>query len=49
MSSNDIVTAVEIGKNGWAFFWPLLLVLEFGSSRLDLAPWQKVDLATLSV
>jgi len=32
-----------------AIFWPL--VVEFGSflavSGLDLAPWQKVDLATL--
>jgi len=50
LSSFDFVVADNFGKNGWPFFWPL--VLEFGSflavSGLDLTPWQKVDLATLS-
>jgi len=30
-----------------ALFWPL--ILEFGFSGLDLAPWKKADLATLLV
>jgi len=29
MGSYDFVTADKGGKNGWPFFWPL--VLEFGS------------------
>jgi len=49
MGSYDFVTADKFGKNGWSFFWPH--ILEFGSflafSGLDLALWQKVDLATL--
>jgi len=49
MGSYDFVTVDKFGKNGWSFFWPR--VLDFGSflafSGLDLAPWQKVDLATL--
>jgi len=49
LSSFDFVTADNFGKNGWLFFWHL--VLEFVSfltvSGLDLAPWQKLDLATL--
>jgi len=50
MSSYDFVTANKFGKIGWPFFWPHFL--EFGSflaiSGLDLAPWQKVDQATLT-
>jgi len=50
MCSYDFVTADKFGKNGWPFFWSL--VLEFGSflslAGLDMAPWQKVDLTTLS-
>jgi len=49
MGSYNFATADKFGKNGWPFFCPL--VLEFDSfltlSRLDLAPWQKVDPATL--
>jgi len=49
MGSDDFVTADKSEKNGWPFFWPF--VLEFGSfwhfSGQNLAPWQKVDLATL--
>jgi len=49
MGSHDLVTADIFGQNGWPFLWPHFL--EFGSflalSGLDLASWQKVDLAAL--
>ena len=51
MGSYDFITVDKFGKNSWTFFWSL--VLEFDSflalSGLDLAPWQKVDLATLGI
>jgi len=49
MGSYDFVIAVKFGKNGWPFFGPLCqsLTLFWLFSGLDLAPWQKVDLATL--
>ena len=45
MGSYDFVTAYKFGKNGWPFFGPLFQNLDFFG--LDLAPWKKVDLATL--
>ena len=39
MGSYDFVSADELGKNDWPFFWPL--VLEFGS-QLDLS-WARFD------
>jgi len=48
MGSYDFVTADKLRKNGWPFFGPMSYNLAFlALSRLDLAPWQKVDLATL--
>jgi len=45
MGSYDFVTVGKFEKNGWHFLAPCLSVWLF--SGLDLAPWQKVDLATL--
>ena len=48
MGSSGFVIAVEIGKKWLALFLaPCVRVWLF--SGLDLAPWQKVDLATLAM
>jgi len=50
MGSCDFVSTDKFGKNGWCFFGPLsqnwALFCLF--SGLDLASWQKIDLATLT-
>jgi len=39
MGSHDFGTADKFGKNGWPFFWPL--VIEFGSFWTRFGPLEK--------